>query len=159
MTAKVISLIVNDVERQTIARAETTLLDVLRNDLGLTGVRAGCREGGCGSCSVMIDGDLRFSCLTPALRLDGCSVETIESVADSPTDLHPIQQAFIKHGATQCGFCSSGMVMSAKALLEATPKPTREDVLEAISGNTCRCTGYASIVDAIMDAAEEMQAS
>ncbi|MEM9168074.1 MAG: (2Fe-2S)-binding protein [Pseudomonadota bacterium] len=158
MTVKTIAVTVNNVERHVTVKADTTLLDVMRDELGLTGVRAGCRRGGCGSCSVMIDGALSFSCLTPAMRADGRTVETIEGVAASPSDLHPIQRAFIKHGSSQCGFCSSGMVMSAKALLDRTPKPTRDDVVEAISGNTCRCTGYASIVDAILEAADELSA-
>lgn len=156
MTATILTFKVDGVDHQILKYPSTTLLDIMRDTLGKTGVRAGCREGGCGSCSVLIDGELALSCLVPAERLEGCSVETVSGLSTDADTLHPIQEAFIKHGATQCGFCTSGMVMAADALLKNNSNPSREEVADAISGNVCRCTGYASIVDAVMDAAEQL---
>lgn len=132
-----------------------TLLEVLREDLSLTGAKEACDSGGCGACTVLIDGRPVYSCLVLAVDCEGKDILTIEGLA-SDGHLHPIQEAFIHHGALQCGFCTSGMILSAKALLDENPKPTEEDVRKAIAGNLCRCTGYVKIVDAVLAAAETM---
>lgn len=129
-----------------------TLVDVLRDDLGLTGAKAGCGEGACGACTVLLDGRPVLSCLTLAVEVQGKSVVTVEGLAEGE-ELHPVQQAFVEHGAIQCGFCSPGMILVAKALLDENPNPSEEEVREAISGNFCRCTGYAKIVEAVLAAA------
>jgi len=130
-----------------------TLLEVLREDLGLTGTKQACDTGGCGACTVILDGKPVYSCLVLAVDCDGKDILTIEGLA-SDGYLHPLQEAFIKHGALQCGFCTPGMILSAKALLDENPKPTEQDVRKAIAGNLCRCTGYAKIVEAILSAAK-----
>ena len=132
--------------------ATTTLLQVLREQLGLTGTKCGCNTGDCGACTVLIDGEPRRSCLALAVALEGSEVTTIEGVARGAR-LHPLQKAFHELGATQCGFCTPGMIMSAKALLDKNPRPTRDAIIEAISGNLCRCTGYEKIVQAVAGAA------
>jgi aerobic-type carbon monoxide dehydrogenase small subunit (CoxS/CutS family) len=129
------------------------LLDVLREDLGLTGTKEGCGEGECGACSVIVDGEVVNSCLTPACQLDGAQILTVEGLARGG-DLDPVQQAFIECGAAQCGICTPGMIVTARALLDANPRPTRDEIKEAIAGNLCRCTGYIRIFDAIERAAD-----
>ena len=129
------------------------LVDVLRNDFHLTGTKEGCGVGECGACTVIIDGKAVASCLVLAVSVEGKSVLTIEGLSKNG-ELDPVQEAFIDHHASQCGFCTPGFIMSAKALLDANPSPTREEIRIAISGNICRCTGYHQIVDAIEDAAE-----
>ena len=131
----------------------TMLLDVLRDELGLIGVKEGCGKGECGVCTVILDGKAVPSCLVPAMIATGKEVLTIEGMGRLGK-LHPIQEAFIEHGAIQCGFCTPGMVLSAKALLDSNPDPTEEEVRVAISGNLCRCTGYVKIVDAVLAAAQ-----
>lgn len=131
-------------------------LDVLREDMGLTGTKEGCGKGECGACSVIVDGVVKLSCLLTAAQLEGRDVVTIEGVA-SGEKLHPVQRSFIKHGAVQCGFCTPGMVISTVSFLGENPAPTREEIREALSGNLCRCTGYQKIVDAVEDAAERMR--
>jgi aerobic-type carbon monoxide dehydrogenase small subunit (CoxS/CutS family) len=131
---------------------ERTLVEVLRYDLGLTGTKQGCDEGDCGACTVLVDGRPVPSCLVLALEADGSRVDTVEGLATGPK-LHPLQDAFVRHGATQCGFCTPGVLASAVALLAREPSPSREDIKTAISGNLCRCTGYTKILDAIEDAA------
>jgi len=126
-----------------------TLLQLLRDRLELTGTKEGCGMGECGACTVLIDGKTVNSCILPAMEVDGKSVTTIEGLTDAQGNLHPIQKAFIEYGAVQCGFCSPGMVLSAKALLEENPKPTEEEIRHGIAGNLCRCTGYLQIVQAI----------
>ena len=128
-----------------------TLLEFLRYDVGLTGTKQGCDKGDCGVCTVLLDGTPVLSCLTPAADLDGARVETIESLARGST-LHPLQNAFIERGAAQCGFCTPGMLMSAKALLDHSERPTRDDICAALAGNLCRCTGYTKILEAVEDA-------
>ena len=128
--------------------SDQSLLDVIREDLKLTGAKRGCDNGDCGACTVLLNGKPVNSCLVLAVQADGQDVSTIEGVA-LDDELHPIQKAFIEHGAVQCGFCTPAMIMAAKALLEETPQPTREEIKEAISGTLCRCTGYVQIVDAI----------
>jgi len=126
-----------------------TLVEVLRETLGLTGTKKSCNEGECGACTVIVDGKPVASCLVLAMDAQGKEILTIEGLSEREK-LHPIQEAFLKHGAIQCGFCTPGMVMSAKALLDENPKPTVAEVRKAISGNLCRCTGYQHIVDSIM---------
>jgi carbon-monoxide dehydrogenase small subunit len=133
----------------------TLLLDLLR-DLGLTGAKPSCEMEVCGACTVQLDGLPVSACTTLAVEIDGRSVETVEHLGAREEDLHPVQRAFLRRSALQCGFCTPGMVMSAKALLEHNARPTRDEVVHWLDGNICRCTGYQEIVDAVLDAAEEM---
>ena len=148
-----ISIRVNGVDHELLVAPNRTLTDVLRDELDLTGTKKGCGEGECGSCTVLLDGEPVNSCLVLAVQADGHEITTIEGVADGK-DLHPIQQAFVDHGAVQCGFCTPGMVLSAKALLDRKKRPTEHEIRSAISGNLCRCTGYQKIVDAVHAAAK-----
>lgn len=132
-----------------------TLLDVLREQLGLTGTKRGCDAGDCGACTVIMEGKAILSCLTPVLQAAGREIVTVEGLAQEGK-LHPLQETFIECGAVQCGFCTPGMLLSAKALLDQNPGPTREEVKVAISGNLCRCTGYKKIIDAIMLASKRI---
>ena len=134
-----------------------TLNEVLRDDLNLTGTKLGCGSGDCGACTVMVDGKSVSSCLTLAVEMDGREILTVEGLAPSGEDLHPIQESFIEKGAIQCGFCTPGMEISALNLLNATPRPDDTEIRAAISGNLCRCTGYNKIVDAIAEAGRRMQ--
>ena len=134
-----------------------TLLEVLREDLGLCGTKHGCELGECGACTVLLDGEPQLSCLVLALECEGRSVQTIEGLARGP-ELHPLQAAFTDFGGSQCGYCTPGVIMTAKALLDRNPSPTRQEIKEATAGNLCRCTGYQQIVDAIEDAAAKLRA-
>ena len=134
-----------------------SLLDVLRDKLSLTGTKKGCNRGDCGACTIIMDGKTVNSCLVLAVEADDKEVLTIEGLVNNG-QLHPIQEAFVQYGAVQCGYCTPGMIMSAKALLDENPNPTEEEVKRAIGGNLCRCTGYVKIVDAVKKAAEVIQA-
>ncbi len=130
-----------------------SLLYVLRDVLELTGTKFGCGYGECGACTVIMDGQAVNSCLLPAIEAEGRSVTTIEGLAGADGQLHPLQKAFVEHGAVQCGFCTPGMIMSAKALLDETQDPTEDEIKEGIAGNLCRCTGYVKIIEAVKAAA------
>jgi aerobic-type carbon monoxide dehydrogenase small subunit (CoxS/CutS family) len=132
----------------------TTLCEALRYQLGLTGTKQGCDKGDCGACTVLVDGEPRLSCITLALSVEGREVRTVEGLRDA-AGLHAVQDAFDRHGAAQCGFCTPGIMLSAVALLERDPHPTRDDIKAALSGNLCRCTGYTKILDAVEDAARQ----
>jgi len=147
-----ISLHVNGEEVEVSFAPYKTLLEVLREDLDLTGTKHGCELGECGACAVLIDGQPLLSCLKLAVECDGSVVETIEGLATG-AELHPLQAAFSDHGGSQCGYCTPGVLMTAKALLDAEPNPSRARIKEALSGNLCRCTGYQQIVDSVEDAA------
>lgn len=142
----------------TFADSGTNLLDVLREAVGDLSVKGGCWQGTCGTCTVLIDGVPRLSCVTLAESIDGRSVETAAGLRRGP-DLHPLQSAFMERFAAQCGYCTPGMLMAAKALLDRKPSPTREDVVDALSGNICRCTGYEPIIQAVLDAARSHRRS
>ena len=146
-----IRLNVNHCDYEVRVRAHETLLDVLRDQLELTGTKEGCGLGECGACTVLFNGKPVNSCLVLALEADGSEILTIEGLA-SGEKLHPVQKAFVEGGAIQCGFCTPGMVMAAVGLLEENPKPSREEVKKALIGNLCRCTGYKKIIESILDA-------
>jgi len=150
-----IILNVNKINYKVAVEPQRTLVEVLRDTLGLTGTKKSCSEGECGACTVLMDGRPAASCLVLALDAQGKEITTIEGLSEGER-LHPIQEAFVKHAAIQCGFCTPGMVMSAKALLDENPKPTATEVRKGISGNLCRCTGYQQIVDAILAASQAM---
>jgi carbon-monoxide dehydrogenase small subunit len=152
------SFLVNGTRYDVLAPPLMSLGEVLREKCGLRGPKHGCQQGGCGACSVQVDGKLVAACLLPVAHADEKSIETIEGLADGEK-LHPVQEAFVECYATQCGFCTAGMIMAAKALLESTPSPSREEVLVALSGNVCRCTGYQFIVDAVLAAASKVQSA
>jgi carbon-monoxide dehydrogenase small subunit len=145
----------NGTWREMETRPDRLLLDLLREDLGLTGTKKGCEEGECGACTVIMNGKAVVSCLIPAFKANGAEIVTVEGMAREDR-LHPLQQAFWEEGAVQCGYCTPGMLLSAKALLDENPEPGDEEVKMAISGNLCRCTGYTKIIRAIQSAAEKM---
>ncbi|MDE0034148.1 MAG: (2Fe-2S)-binding protein [Deltaproteobacteria bacterium] len=149
-----ITVTVNGEDYREEVPATRSLLDFLRDDLALTGTKEGCGEGECGACSVILDGRLVDACLVFAAEADGRRVETIEGLAEGG-ELHPLQRAFAAAGAAQCGYCTPGMLMACKALLDGNPSPTRDEAAHGIAGNLCRCTGYGTIVQAVMEAAEE----
>jgi aerobic-type carbon monoxide dehydrogenase small subunit (CoxS/CutS family) len=153
---KTITLTVNGTERTITTDPERPLLDALREDLGLTGTKYGCGEGRCGACSVLLDGERVPSCITPISQADGKSIRTIEGLSDGDS-LHPIQEAFLEAGAMQCGYCTSGMVIAATALLERNPNPTDEEIVTGMNTNLCRCNGYTKILQAVRRAAEKMR--
>jgi carbon-monoxide dehydrogenase small subunit len=148
---KQITLKVNGVTRELLVAPNELLLNVLRDQLGLTGAKYGCGIGECCSCTVLVDGVPMLACLMLAIGLDGSEIVTVEGIAKPNGELHPVQESFLKHGAIQCGFCTPGMVVMGKALLDENPKPTEKEIREYIRGNLCRCTGYTQIVKAIQD--------
>ena len=154
-----IQLRVNEEDVDVRVESRRLLLDVLRHDLGLTGTKRGCEEGVCGCCTVMLDGKQVKSCLTLALQARNRSVTTIEGMRQPDGALSPLQDAFLEHGALQCGYCTPGFIMTASALLKENPRPTEAEVREGLSGNICRCTGYVKIVEAILAVAATSQSS
>lgn len=152
----IISLNINGQPVEAAAAPNMTLLAFLREEIGLTGAKHGCGLGDCGACTVIMDGQPVNSCLVLAVQAQGKDIITIEGLAENGK-LHPIQRAFVDKGSIQCGFCTPGMILSAKALLDQNPKPTEKEIRTAISGNLCRCTGYQKIVEAIQEAAEHLQ--
>jgi aerobic carbon-monoxide dehydrogenase small subunit len=144
---------VNDVPQTVRAYPMARLLDVLREDLRLTGTKEGCGEGECGACAVIVDGELVNSCLLPALQAEGCHIQTIEGLACGDK-LHAVQEAFVLHGGAQCGICTPGMILAAVNLLEQTPHPTEAEIRNGLAGNLCRCTGYVKIFEAVVKACE-----
>jgi aerobic-type carbon monoxide dehydrogenase small subunit (CoxS/CutS family) len=150
-----IALTVNDEAREALAPVHKTLLEVLREDLGLTGTKHGCELGECGTCTVLVDGEPVLSCLVLPVEVEGRRITTVEGMAQGGR-LHPLQQAFAELGAAQCGYCTPGILLTATALLAERPSPTRQEVKEALAGNLCRCTGYTKILDAVELAALRM---
>ena len=148
---------INGAETEIYISPDQKLLDVIRNDLQLYGTKKGCQKGECGACTVIMNGQAVNSCLIPAMKAQGAFVETIEGLG-APDNLHPLQESFIQNGAVQCGYCTPGMIMSAKALLDKTPQPRPDQIKTAISGNICRCTGYVKIEQAILAAAQAINA-
>lgn len=148
-----VSVNINGSEYTRVVKANTLLVNFLREDLGLIGTKKGCELGDCGCCTVMLDGKPVNACLVLAIDVDGHEVTTIEGIAHGD-ELDIVQEKFIEHAAYQCGFCTSGMIVSSRALLNENPSPTEHEVREAIAGNLCRCTGYVNIVEAVLDAAE-----
>ena len=153
VSRKTISVEVNGTTYEREVEARRLLVHYIRDDLDLTGTHVGCDTGNCGACSVIVDGTLLKSCMMLAIQADGASVETVEGLG-ADGELNPLQQAFGEHHALQCGYCTPGMLMSAKALLDENPEPTEGEIRRAIQGNICRCTGYVNIVEAIAAAAE-----
>jgi carbon-monoxide dehydrogenase small subunit len=151
---RLITLTVNDVQYEIAVEPRQSLLHILREELHLTGTKEGCSEGECGACTVLLDGQTVDSCLIFGLEAHGREVVTIEGLAQGD-QLHPVQKAFAECGAVQCGFCTPGMILSAKALLESNPQPTEAEIRQSISGNLCRCTGYVKIVEAIQAAVRQ----
>ena len=150
-----ITLIVNGKERTVVTNPERPLLDVLREDLHVTGPKYGCGEGRCGACTVLMDGKRALSCVTPVAKADKKKITTIEGLSDGDS-LHPVQQAFLDEGAIQCGYCTPGMILAAVALLEENPQPTNEQIAEWMNVNICRCNGYPKILQAIRRAAAQI---
>jgi aerobic carbon-monoxide dehydrogenase small subunit len=153
---RIVHLNINNEDYDVIARPSESLLDLLRDKLHLTGTKKGCNEGDCGACTVILGGRAVNACLVLAMEAEGQKILTVEGLAQGP-EMHPLQAAFIKYGGFQCGFCTPGMLLSAKALLDENPDPTDEEIRQGISGNLCRCTGYAKIVESIREAARSMK--
>ena len=149
-----LTMVVNGKSVEVQIAPDELLVDVLRDRLGLTGTKVGCNEGECGACTVIMEGQAVLSCLIPAMRAQGKQITTIEGLNDGDS-LHPLQQAFVEHGAVQCGYCIPGFIMSAKALLDRNAHPTRDEIKEAVAGNLCRCTGYVKIMEAIESVAKQ----
>jgi aerobic carbon-monoxide dehydrogenase small subunit len=155
MSSRIVAFELGDREVEVMVRPMTTLQAVLRYQLGATAVKEGCRQGGCGSCAVLVDGEPMLACLLPVEDVEGRRVTTLEGITPEE-GLHPVQAAFIEHLAFQCGYCSPGMIMVTTALLDHRPNPSREEIVDALSGNICRCTGYEPIIAAVEGAARAM---
>lgn len=155
MTSKIVNFNLNGRDVEVMAKPLTTLQTVLREQLHYTATKAGCKQGGCGSCTVLVNGEPMASCLLPVEDVAGQQITTLEGLTPAE-GLHPIQEAFFENYAIQCGYCSPGMIMVIKALLDHNPQPTREEIIEAIAGNLCRCTGYEPIIEAAQDAARRL---
>ena len=153
---RVLEVRVNGEDHQLLLPVHKTLLEVLREDLGLTGTKHGCELGECGTCTVLVDGKPQLSCLLLPIQLEGRAITTVEGMA-SGSELHPLQAAFAELGAAQCGYCTPGILLSARSLLEENPRPTRDEIREALAGNLCRCTGYTKILQAVELAGERMR--
>jgi carbon-monoxide dehydrogenase small subunit len=153
---QIISLNVNNDTYQVAAYPSQTLLDVLRDDLGLTGTKRSCGTGTCGMCTVIIDKKAVLACLTLAVECEGKTITTIEGISNPDGTLHPLQESFVENGAVQCGFCSPGIIMTAKALIDKNPTPDEEDIKEALAGTICRCTGHFKTIEAVQKAAEHI---
>ncbi|HEX7787416.1 MAG TPA: (2Fe-2S)-binding protein [Methylomirabilota bacterium] len=158
MPKQLLSCTINDQPVEVLVQPYTTLLDALREDVGLTGPKEGCGTGDCGACTVHVDGRVVASCLMLAMQARGRTVRTIEGLAAPDTTLHPLQEAFVRHGVPQCGFCIPGVLMAAAGLLAETPRPSEEQIRYGIAGNLCRCTGYTKMVAAIREAADTLAA-
>lgn len=156
MRKEIVKFMVNGREFELAIEPQLTLVELLRDGLNLTGTKCSCAVGECGACIVLIDGKPQLSCLTLAMTVKEKNILTVEGLAKGNT-LDPVQQAFIDYGAIQCGFCTPGMILTAKALLDENPNPTREEVQKALAGNLCRCTGYVKIIDAVLAAAETIR--
>jgi len=152
-----LELTVNGEVHEVVVESCRSLLDTLREQVGLTGTKKGCDVGDCGACTVIVDGEPVNACLMLAVEAQGCQIETIEGLQEDVDTLHPLQEAFMRHGASQCGFCTPGILMMAKKLLDDNPNPSDADIRFGLSGNICRCTGYTKIFDAIKSAAQVMQ--
>ena len=152
-----LALLVNGEEREVSFLPHATLLEVLRENMGLTGTKHGCELGECGACAVLVDGKAMLSCLMLGLECEGRAILTIEGLAGDSSDLHPLQAAFADLGAAQCGYCTPAMILTAKELLDHRPEPSRAEISAALAGNLCRCTGYIQIVDAVEQAARTMR--
>jgi carbon-monoxide dehydrogenase small subunit len=156
MAKQYVSTTINGESSEYLCEPQQTLLDVLRDVVGLTGAKEGCASGDCGACSVLIDGTLVCSCLVLGVEAEGKSITTIEGIAQGEK-LHPVQQKFLEHAALQCGFCTPGLIVASKALLDANPNPTEIEARYWLAGNLCRCTGYDKVIRAVMDAAAVMR--
>lgn len=154
MMKKLIELDINDRIYEVAVDARDLLVDVIRKKVGLTGTKKGCGDGDCGACTVLIDDKPELSCIKLAIACQGKKITTIEGMVQKDGRLHPIQQAYVDHGAVQCGFCTPGMILSSKALLDRNPQPTEHDIRHELSGNICRCTGYKRIIEAVEAAAK-----
>jgi carbon-monoxide dehydrogenase small subunit len=155
MPSKILSFTLNGRPTEVIVKPMTTLQKLLREQLGLTAAKAGCKQGGCGSCTVLVNGEPMLSCLLPAEDVEGQEVTTLEGLAHDG-QLHPLQETFFEKFAIQCGYCTPGMLMVSKALLDRNPRPSRAEIVQALTGNYCRCTGYEPIVQAVAEAARRM---
>ena len=159
MPSRIVAFKLNGREIEVMAQPLTTLQTVLREQLRYTAAKTGCRQGGCGSCTVLVDGEPMMSCLLPVEDVAGQDVMTLEGLTPAGNELHPIQQAFFDRFAVQCGYCTPGMIMVTKALLDHDPNPSRETIMDALTGNYCRCTGYQPVIDAVEDAGHRLQSS
>ena len=152
--SRVLEMSINGEAHEITVKPRVMLLEAIREKIGLTGTKDGCESGTCGACTVLVDGQPTLSCITLAVECEGKNIRTVEDLADGE-NLNYLQEAFLDQGGTQCGFCTPGMLMSATALLEKNPKPTRDDINKALEGNLCRCTGYNSIVDSILQVSDQ----